>query len=542
MNSTAPTLAWWRSQEIAPSCDESDIKRGLEYVLDPCCIVDLDGKPAVVQGGRFLDEHQTGAFPILGWSPACPPQSLGDVGFLADHGLRFPIVAGAMYHGISSEAMVCAMGRKGMLGVFGAGGLGPDRVEQAISNIQAKLPDGPYGFNLLNSPYEPELEAKTVELFLKHAVRLISASAYVDMTLPLIRYRLAGIRRLPDGTVDCPNRVIAKLSREEVAKKFWAPAPEALVAELVRQGHLSREQAELAAQVPVAQDVTAEADSGGHTDQQPFMTMVPTMIAIKDKCQDNYSYQMPLRLGAGGGIGTPQACAGAFTMGCAYVVTGSINQSCVEAGVSDVVRDMLCQARQADVTLAPAADMFEMGAKVQVLKRGTMFPMRAVKLYELYRSLPSLEALDATQRAALERDCFKASIDDIWQQTRQFFSKRDPKQLDKATRDPKHRMALVFRWYLGQSSIWAERGVSERRIDFQVQCGPSMGAFNEWVRGSVLEEKEARDVASVSMNLLVGASVMLRLANLRTQGVVFPERVSRYTPVRSSELEEQLGF
>ena len=36
--------------------------------------------------------------------------------------------------------------------------------------------------------------------------------------------------------------------------------------------------------------------------------------------------------------------------------------------------------------MAPAADMFEMGVKLQVLKRGTMFPMRAQKLYELYRA------------------------------------------------------------------------------------------------------------------------------------------------------------
>ena len=29
--------------------------------------------------------------------------------------------------------------------------------------------------------------------------------------------------------------------------------------------------------------------------------------------------------------------------------------------------------------MAPAADMFEMGVKLQVLKRGTMFPMRAAQ-------------------------------------------------------------------------------------------------------------------------------------------------------------------
>ena len=72
-------------------------------------------------------------------------------------------------------------------------------------------------------------------------------------------------------------------------------------------------------------------------------------------------------------------------MGAAYVVTGSVNQACVESGTSPAVRQMLAEAEQADVAMAPAADMFEMGVKVQVLKRGTMFAMRAAKLY---RALP----------------------------------------------------------------------------------------------------------------------------------------------------------
>jgi trans-AT polyketide synthase, acyltransferase and oxidoreductase domains len=48
-------------------------------------------------------------------------------------------------------------------------------------------------------------------------------------------------------------------------------------------------------------------------------------------------------------------------------------------------------------------------------------------------------------------------------------------------------MALVFRWYLGQSSRWANAGEPTRKLDYQVWRGPSMGAFNEWVKGSCLE-------------------------------------------------------
>ena len=58
-------------------------------------------------------------------------------------------------------------------------------------------------------------------------------------------------------------------------------------------------------------------------------------------------------------------------------MTGSVNQSAIESGLSQVGKELLAQASMADVVMAPAADMFEMGVKVQVLQRGTMFSARA---------------------------------------------------------------------------------------------------------------------------------------------------------------------
>ena len=93
----------------------------------------------------------------------------------------------------------------------------------------------------------------------------------------------------------------------------------------------------------MAEDITAEADSGGHTDNQPAIVLLPTMLALRDRMQAQYGYDRPLRIGAAGGISTPWAAAAALAMGAAYLVTGSVNQSCVEAGTSDVVRRMLAR-------------------------------------------------------------------------------------------------------------------------------------------------------------------------------------------------------
>jgi trans-AT polyketide synthase/acyltransferase/oxidoreductase domain-containing protein len=186
--------------------------------------------------------------------------------------------------------------------------------------------------------------------------------------------------------------------------------------------------------------------------------------------------------------------------------------------------------------------MFEMGVRVQVLKRGTMFPMRATKLYELYREYPSLEAIPAQDRATLEKTYFKTTLDDVWNGTVQYFESRDPGQIRKAEKDPKHKMALLFRWYLGQSSRWANSGLADRRLDYQIWCGPSMGAFNEWTKGSFLQQPTNRNVTVVGYNLLYGAAVMSRLNSLRSQGFPVPDEALRVPPRELTDLQARMGL
>ncbi|TPW20595.1 MAG: 2-nitropropane dioxygenase [Elusimicrobia bacterium] len=473
--------------------------------------------------------------------PAVPPEALGDRSFVRDYRIRYAYVTGAMANGIASEALVEAVARAGMLGFFGAAGLSPERVEAAIDRLQKNLGDLPYGFNLIHSPNEQDLEGAVADLYIRKGVRLVEASAYLGLTDYIVRYRLHGIHRGPDGDIVTPNRVIAKASRVEVVRKFFSPAPDKMLAELVAEGRITKEQAELAREIPIAQDVTAEADSGGHTDNRPLVTMLPSFMALRDELQAQYNFKTPLRVGAAGGISTPAAAAAAFAMGAAYVLTGSVNQACVESGSCDAVRLMLSQAEQADTAMSPAADMFEMGVKVQVLKRGTMFAMRATKLYETYKEYPSLEAIPGPVRASLEKDLFKAPLETIWAQTREFFLKRDPREAAKGDADLKHRMALVFRWYLGLASRWANAGEPTRRMDYQVWCGPAMGAFNEWARGTFLAAPAERKAALVGLNILHGAAYLSRMNILRLQGAALAPELSRFSPRTADELQESLG-
>ncbi|MCW8220898.1 2-nitropropane dioxygenase, partial [Streptomyces griseolus] len=114
--------------------------------------------------------------------------------------------------------------------------------------------------------------------------------------------------------------------------------------------------------------------------------------------------------------------------------------------------------------------------------------------------------------------------------TRAFWERRDPSEIARAEADPKHRMALVFRWYLGSSSRWAITGETARRADYQIWCGPAMGAFNRWVAGSFLADPANRSVTQIALNLLEGAAVLTRAHQLRTYGVPLPSDAFAFAP------------
>ena len=541
---TKTALGSWSGDHSTVFNEDSDIHDAICSLNKPIYLLqDQDQKYSVSDQGKVIigGKAETDSLPLAGFSPASSPRQLGDTSFCEDHGLLYPYMCGAMANGIASIELVEAAADAGLLGSFGAAGLTLNEIEDAAGHLTDSLKSKPFCFNLIFSPNEKGHEDAVVSLYLKYGIRLVETSAYMKLTLPAVRYRVHGIHRNQSGEIETPNRIIAKASRIEVATKWFSPPPEKMLGQLIASGDITEEQAALAAQIPMAQDLTIEADSGGHTDNRPAITVLPTIIALRDRLQSEFKYSMPLRVGAAGGIATPASAAAAFSMGAAYLVTGTVNQACVESGSSDIVRNMLAEAQQADVTMAPAVDMFEMGVKLQVLKRGTMFAMRGNKLYEIYRAYDSIETIPEKERLSLEKSIFKTSLADVWILTQNFFNERDPKQIEKAQQDPKHKMALIFRWYLGLSSRWANAGDASRQVDYQIWCGPAMGAFNEWTKGSWLAEPAARNISTVALNILYGAAVIARINNLRTQGVTLTNQVARVEPQEISVIEQNIS-
>jgi trans-AT polyketide synthase, acyltransferase and oxidoreductase domains len=468
----------------------------------------------------------------IGVLPALPPERLGSAKFRNEHGVRLAYAAGSMAGGIASVGFVRAMGSAGVLASFGAAGVPFERIEHALGELTHALPHGPWAANLIHTPDDPQRENALAELYVRAGLRAVEASAFMEVSPSLVFLRAASARANLH-----PLRLIVKLSNPELARAFLAPPPASLLDDLVAAGRITREQAQIAARFPLADDLTVEADSAGHTDNRALVALLPAVLALRGAVQPAGAQT---RIGAAGGIGTPAAAAAAFALGADYIVTGSINQACIESGTSDAVKTMLA-APSVDVMMAPAADMFELGVQVQVLKTGTLFPMRARRLRQLYETFDSLEAIPEADRARIERDLFRMPLGGAWEETRSYLRARDPASLERAESDPKARMAMTFRWYLGQSWRWASNGTLERSSDYQIWCGPAMAAFNAWTVGTRLGVPEGRSAPDVAVALMRGAAYLTRVHWLRLASGLDGEHLLDVAPGELRALPEAVA-
>jgi trans-AT polyketide synthase, acyltransferase and oxidoreductase domains len=341
----------------------------------------------------------------------------------------------------------------------------------------------------------------------------------MQMTQAIVLYRLKGLMKGGDGRVFCRNRVIAKVSRPEVAEAFMRPAPTHIVQQLLSEESITEEQAEWSKHLPMSHDICVEADSGGHTDGGIPSVLFPAMLQLNRTMTKKYAYQEPICMGLAGGIGTPDAAAAAFVMGADFILTGSINQCTVEASTSDDVKALLQDSNVQDTEYAPAGDMFEMGAKVQVLKKGVFFPSRANKLFSLYSHHNSLDEIPEKTQKQLQTNYFKKTFSEIWSETKRYLEQQGHlHEIAKAEANAKHKMALVFRWYFAYTTRLALEGKSDDRVNYQIHTGPALGAFNQWVKGTELEFWKNRHVDEIGKRLLVETAEYLNNSLARLIG------------------------
>nr|WP_176705777.1 ACP S-malonyltransferase [Pseudoalteromonas sp. SANK 73390] len=464
-------------------------------------------------------------------SAALTSKLLGSEQFKKKYGLQYAYATGAMYKGIASKELVVRMAKAGFLSFFGTGGLSDEKIAKNIDEIHQAVGSAvTVGMNLVCNLANPDKEMRTVELFVRKGITVIEAAAFLSVTPALVWYRLQGLSRDSHGKVCAANRIMAKISRPEIAEQFLKPAPAHVVKKLLEKGLISDAQAELAKTIAMADSLCVEADSGGHTDMGVLSVILPSIIRLRDRITHEYNYREQIDVGAAGGIGTPESAASALMLGADFILTGSINQCSPEAGTSDEVKALLQDANIHDTRYAPAGDMFEIGAKVQVLRKGVFFPARANKLYELWQRHQAWQEIDEATRDLIERKYFKRSFEAVYQETCDYYNKAKPKEIARAEKDSKHKMALVFRWYFIHTNRIAISG-SPDKVDYQIHCGPSLGAFNQWVKGTRYEAWQNRHVDEIAYLLLDGtAKYITKQYNQLIASTVQQSKKSASTP------------
>lgn len=110
-----------------------------------------------------------------------------------------------------------------------------------------------------------------------------------------------------------------------------------------------------------------------------------------------------------------------------------------------------------------------------------------------------MDEIDEKQLNQLEKTYFKRSIDEIYQSCKAYYPE---KEILKAEKNPKYKMALIFRWYFGYCNNAALQGDEENKVNYQIHCGSALGAFNQWVKGTELEKWQNRHVDELAIKLM----------------------------------------
>ncbi len=430
---------------------------------------------------------------------------LGSQSFLKHHQIKYPYVAGSMCQGISSDKLVIKMAQSGFLAFIGSFGLSIDDVENLIGSCASSLGQQfSYGVNVHHLSADSEKQRALLELCIKYHVPCVEVSGFDHISSDLILYRIKGLSRAGDH-ISIQNKVFLKTARLDTAALFMQPAPLHILDKLLAEKLITPDEHLMAQSVAVADDICVEGDGGWKTEQVSALVKLPEVMRLRD--QQSQLLNQPVRVGCSGGIGTPEAVAAVFMLGADFILTGSINQCTIESNTSNHTKQLLSQINSEDTCYVPAGDLFESGARAQVVRKGLYFPARAQKLYDLYRLHSGIEDLNVQDIKQIEKHFFARSFASVYQE---IIDTENSQEVKKVKENKKYKMAKIFRWYFDYAQRLSMQGIEQEQENYQIYSSPALGAFNQWARGGAFESWQDRQVDKIALTLLKEASVFLK--------------------------------
>jgi PfaD family protein len=439
--------------------------------------------------------------------PSVSPETLGSARFRHRFGLKYSYIAGGMASAISSKEMVIKLAKSGYLGTYGTNGLDLETIENDLIKIKSIIPEKPFAFNIVHNIIDDEFEMNLIRMFLKYKINIIEVSSFSDITLPLVYFRVVGMKERLEGGFIIGNKIIAKVGRIEIAEKFLKPAPRNIVNELLRMNLITDRQAQLANKIPMVDAITMEGDSARNSNGGNILYKFPELNKLRDYTLRKNNINYDVFLGAAGGIGSHISAYNMFNIGADYIVTGSINQCSVESGTSDKVKNLLASSMISDIIKAPYFNNLEYSTDIYVLKKGTLFPMRANTLYDFYKKSKTIEELSKDDLIKLEKQIFKKSINTVLHDSKEYFKNNKLSNIEKLS---KETMLLILKWYLTITYNWSKLDDETKQLDYQIWTSPAMGIFNLWVKDTYLENHKNRYVTDIADIILKGAAYLQR--------------------------------
>ncbi|WP_144558024.1 ACP S-malonyltransferase [Shouchella miscanthi] len=435
-------------------------------------------------------------------SPVKKRVLMGDQKFCEDYNVVYPYVAGSMQKGISSPQLVSRMSQNGFLSFLGTASLKINEIEDIILDTKRLLRDGQsFGCNLSANLHNPQKENEIIEIFLKYNINSIEASGFWAISSSLIKFRAKGLHRSESGKVIAKNKILVKLSRCETAVEFMSEIPQSLIDPLLKKGEITFDEAKMLEEVPIVDDICVMGDSGGESSLANLSLLLPTIVKLRNEASKENIFDRRIRIGAGGGIGTPEAASIAFILGADFVLTGSINQCTVEAKTSDLVKDILQNIDLHDLSYVPSANDLEVRGQTQVVKKGMFFPARANKLHDLLKQYKKVSEIDFKTKELIEERYLNEKIINIIQ--------TNEHQSSSSRRTPKSQIQEVLKFYLKNTVQLAIKGEASQKVNFNIYCGPALGAFNRWIKGTELENWRNRNIDVIAKKLITETEKIL---------------------------------
>ncbi|MFE5217385.1 MULTISPECIES: ACP S-malonyltransferase [unclassified Streptomyces] len=330
---------------------------------------------------------------------------------------------------------------------------------------------------------------RLVTLLLDRGVRHVEADHPYGPDAALVRFRFTGARRTPAGTPVARRHVLARVSGLDQAAAFLRPPSPDLLAELVRTGGLSAQEADAARELPVASDLAVQAPAGWHADGADAYQLLPSVAALAARGPG----PEPVHVGLRGVVGTPEQAATAFALGAAFLVSTSLTACAPNARLSAQLGRTLTEVTDDDLTWAPTERYATLGVPARVVRRGTLFPARAHLLHRLLRAHRFLAEVPAARRRHIEEEVLGGPA----------------AGLPPGALDGRVRTTDVFRWYVRETARRTGAGDPVRPLDHQLPCDPELTHFNRAALGTGLAARQARTPGAVAGHLLTKAAELL---------------------------------